>query len=85
MKLQDRNSKVTIAWLRGYTLTEVAQVFNISYQRVRQICSKRIREVDYELWLSCDESRRLREHKYRLIEKIRIDDEMRAMIERGEQ
>jgi hypothetical protein len=76
--MTQRNCKIAIAVLQGYTLKEVGIVYNISGNRVRQIfyntailaarddVFKILREGKY--WKGLMD---LREHKYTLIAKIK--------------
>lgn len=77
----ERNHKILILILKGYTFKQVGFVFGITGARVRQITSMTVRKIDNEIYkdtirskIYCD-VKKLRKHKNKLIYKIKNTDE----------
>jgi hypothetical protein len=69
----DRNNTILIAVLRGYTLAQVAIVFNLSGNRIRQLSIKTALKYSKEIdipYLNFSSIKELRKHKNRLISII---------------
>ena len=48
----NRNETITVAILRGWTLLQVAMIFNITPERVRQIVAQTIRKNNKNFYYS---------------------------------
>ena len=69
----NRNNTILIAVLRGYTLAQVASIFNLTGTRIRQLSIKTAQKYRKELIVPEDtfgSIKKLRKHKNRLISII---------------
>ena len=77
--IKERNKKIAIAVLRGWTLAQAGLVFKLSHDRIKQITVREVSRADKTLWEKVSEVyttgsiRKFRKHKNRLISIISGD------------